>query len=144
MQRQLLAVCLVLGMNACAPSEPISVTNAWIRMPVPGNSVAAGYFDIVNRSGTLVTLIGARSIAASSIEMHTIQYDGELMQMRQLARVELPEGTTVSFMPTGRHLMLLQFVDVTTPAIPVTLLFSDATELTVPFELRSATGGARE
>ena len=143
MPLQRLVLCFVLLVNACAPSEPIIVTNAWIRAPVPGTATAVGYFDILNRSGTSIALVGVRSTATATIEMHTTQHDGELMQMRQLDRVDLPEGTAVSFAAGGRHLMLPRFGDVTTPSIPVTLVFSNASELTVQFELRSA-GATRE
>jgi periplasmic copper chaperone A len=130
----LLLVC------ACAPKDPIGVTNAWIRSPAPGTSVAAGYFDIVNRGATPVALVGARSDACASIELHTHIHDGDVMRMRRLDRVELPVSEPVAFASGGHHLMLIQFADVTTPSIPVTLTFSDGSELTVPFELRSVTG----
>jgi copper(I)-binding protein len=135
--------CALACIVACAPSEPVAVTHAWIRAPAPGASVAAGYFDIVNRRDTPKVLTGARSSASPRIEMHTTEGDGDLMQMRQLERVELPPRAKVSFSENGRHLMMMQFSGVTTGAVPVTLLFADGSELTVPFELRSITGAAQ-
>jgi copper(I)-binding protein len=140
---RLLASVAFAWIIACAPAEPICVTNAWIRAPAPRAAVAAGYFDIVNRRDTPIVLIGARSGAAATIEMHTTERDGDFMRMRQLERVELPAGAKVSFAQDGHHLMLMHFTGVTTGAVPVTLLFADGSELTVPFELRSVTGATQ-
>jgi periplasmic copper chaperone A len=138
--RSLMSFAVALLLCACTPQEPIRVTNAWIRAPAPGTSVAVGYFDIVNRGAVPIGLIGARSAACATIEMHTHSRSGELMQMRRIDRVELPVAQPVAFATGGHHLMLLQFGDVTSPSIPVTLSFSDGSELSVPFELRSVTG----
>ena len=92
---------VLLGIAACDASEPIAVTHAWVRLPAPGLSVAAGYFDIVNRSTTPIALIGATSDAARSIEMHAESHDGDVMQMRQLDSVVLAPEQTVSFSPGG-------------------------------------------
>jgi periplasmic copper chaperone A len=141
-RRAVLAFALLLGLAACDASEPISVTHAWLRLPAPGLAVAAGYFDIVNRTATQLDLIGATSDAAGAIEMHAESLDGDVMQMRQLDRVALPPKQTVSFSPGGTHLMLLRFAGVTSRPIPITLLFSDGSRQTVPFEVRTLTGDA--
>lgn len=125
---------------ACAPSEPLTVTNAWLRPPAPGLAVAAGYFDIVNRTATPVDLVGARSDMAESIEMHKESGDGEMMQMRQLEKVTLAPQQTVSFAPGATHLMLLKFTGATSKQIPITLLFSDGSQRTVAFDVRALTG----
>jgi periplasmic copper chaperone A len=139
-RRSCAAWCAVALLTACAAPEPVTVANAWIRAPAPGTHIAAGYFDITNNTPTSVALIGAASDACASIEMHTTEYDGSTMRMRRLDRVELAAGATESFAPGGRHLMLLEFADVTSPTIAVTLQFADGAQLRVPFELRSVTG----
>jgi copper(I)-binding protein len=106
-------------------------------------SVAAGYFDMINRRDTPIALIGARSSASSSIELHTTEHDGDLMRMRKLERIELAPGANATFAEGGHHLMLMRFTGVTTPTVPVTLLFADGSELTVPFELRSVNGATQ-
>jgi copper(I)-binding protein len=75
-RRNALALVVAWGIAACGASEPISVTHAWVRLPAPGLSVAAGYFDIVNRTTTPIELVGARSDVARSIEMHTESHAG--------------------------------------------------------------------
>jgi copper(I)-binding protein len=138
--RHLAAIAAMLLTAACAPSEPLTVTDAWLRPPAPGLSVAAGYFDIVNRTGTPIDMVGARSDAAASIEIHTESGDGEMMQMRQLDRVTLAPQQTVSFAPGAMHLMLFKFTGATSRQIPITLLFSDGSQRRVQFDVRTLTG----
>ena len=128
---------------ACAPADPIAVSNAWVRAPAPGLDVAAAYFDIVNHGHAPIELIGARSSTARAIEIHTHIQDGDLMQMRKLDTVALGRDATVSFAAGGQHLMLLGFGVVTSNRIPITLLFSDATQRTVMFEMRTASGATQ-
>ncbi len=137
------AVLLGVALGACTASDPITVDNAWVRAPAPGLDVAAAYFDIVNHGKSSVDLIGARSDAARVVEIHThihAGHDGNMMQMRKVDAVTLPRGETVVFAPGGRHLMLFDFRAVTSDRIPITLLFSDTTQQTVLFEIRTASG----
>lgn len=134
---------VALCATGCRPADPINVSNAWLRPPAPGLSVAAGYFDIVNRGNTPIDLIGARSDSAGTIEIHTHVHVGDVMQMRQLDTVPLPSGQTVSFTSGGLHLMVFAFNDVTSNPIPITLLFSDASQRTVAFEVRNLNGATQ-
>ena len=138
--RAALAIAAMLLAAACTPSESLSVTNAWLRPPAPGLTVAAGYFDIVNRAATPIDIVGARTDAAGSIQIHTGSGDGEMMQMRRLDNVTLAPQQTVSFGPGGMHLMLFQFTGTASKQIPITLLFSDGSQRTVPFDVRTLTG----
>jgi copper(I)-binding protein len=128
--------------TACAPKDPITVRNAWVRAPAPGLSVAAGYLDIANAGPTTVALTGANSPAAGTIEIHTEIHDGDMMQMRQIENVPIPAGQTVSLAPGGTHLMLLQYRGTATRRVPLTLTFSDGRRREVEFELRSLDGGS--
>lgn len=139
-RRTAFAIAAMLFAAACAPSEPLTVTNAWLRPPAPGLAVAAGYFDIVNRTATPIDLVGARADAAASIEIDTESGDGQMMQMRQLDKVTLAPQQTVSFGPGAMHLMLFKFTGTNSKQIPITLLFSDGSQRTVPFEVRTLTG----
>jgi copper(I)-binding protein len=140
MRRVALAFVAALGLAACGESQPIAITHAWIRLPAPGLSVAAGYFDVVNRTATPMELVGASSEVAQSVEMHAESHGGETMQMRRLDSITLAPKQTVSFSPGGTHLMLLGMREVTSGAVPITLLFSDGSQQTVSFEVRTLTG----
>jgi periplasmic copper chaperone A len=138
--RSAVALLFVIALGACTAGDPISVANAWVRAPAPGSNVAAGYFDIVNGGESSVDLVGARSDASRVIEIHTHNHTGDMMQMRKVDSVTLPRGETVEFAPGGHHLMLFDFHAVTSNRIPITLVFSDTTQQTVMFEIRTASG----
>lgn len=134
----LIASCILL-LSSCsdepAVSEPLQVTDAWIRKPVPPLDKTAGYFLITNHSPDKVVLTGARSDAARSIEFHeTVQVD-DMMRMRRLKQLELGPGESVQFAPGGKHLMIFGFKSVSSP-VGIELQFSSGQTLDVPFELR--------
>jgi copper(I)-binding protein len=131
---------LAFALAACTPDEPIGIDNAWVRAPAPGRNVAAAYFDGINRGPSAVDLVGARTDAARSVEIHTHIHQGELMQMRKVDAVTLPRDEPVAFAPGGNHLMLFDFHAPASNRVPITLLFSDATELSIMFELRTTSG----
>jgi len=127
---------------ACAPKDPITVRNAWIRAPAPGLAVAAGYLDITNGGPSTVDLTGVTSPAAETIEIHTESHDGDMMQMRRIERLPIPSGQTISLAPGATHLMLMQYRDRGVAVrIPVTLTFSDGSRREVEFEVRALDGG---
>jgi copper(I)-binding protein len=100
----------------------VKVTNAWARSTVPGQNVAAAYFDIV--SDGAAALVKAESPAAKLVELHEMQMDGEVMRMRPVARIDLPAGKEVRLEPGGLHVML---VDIKQPLkvgdkVPLTLV----------------------
>jgi len=138
--RRVLATLFCLLAAACAPKDPITLRNAWVRTPAPGLAVAAGYLDIANTGTATIALTGATSPAAGAIEIHTETHDGDMMQMRQIDSLSIPSGQTVSLAPGGTHLMLLQF-KTAGPRVPMTLNFSDGSRRDVEFELRSLDGG---
>ena len=121
--RASVALCLVSPI-ACAAQAQASVTveNAWARATVPGQKVAAVYLDI--RSDEPAKLIGVRSPAASSAEIHSMSNDGGVMKMRQLQRVDLPAGQTIRLAPSGNHIMLLDIKQPLQPGarVPVVLI----------------------
>lgn len=135
-----LRLVLAFVLAACAPSEPISIDNTWVRAPAPGRNVAAAYFDCINSGSSAVDLIGARTDTARSVEIHTHIHEGELMQMRKVDAIPLPPGEPIVFAPGGNHLMLFDFQAPPTNRVPITLLFSDSTQQTVVFELRTTSG----
>lgn len=73
---------------------------------------------------------------ARIVELHDQQRDGNVLKMRRVDAIAIPEGATVTLMPGSLHLML---VDLTAPLaeggqLPLTLIFETSGEisLTVP------------
>ena len=135
---------------APAFAASVTVTNAWIR-ELPANLPAAGYFTLHNDAKTPIALTGASSPACGSLAMHETRTAGAagsmggmggMSSMREVARVDVPPGGTIRFEPGGFHLMCMEPKPAIKPGneIAVTLDFSDGTNITAEFAVRTANG----
>ena len=116
-----IALCFVLLFASVAHAQsPIAVENAWARATVPGQKVGGVYLEI--RSEEPAKLVGVRSPAAGSAEIHSMSNDGGVMKMRQLKQLDLPAGQTVRLAPNGNHIMLLDIKQPLQPGARVPLV----------------------
>jgi periplasmic copper chaperone A len=131
-------ILAAFSLAACgAPQAPqthgLLVEAGWAS-PTPGGvNVSAGYLTIVNDSDTADQLTGASSPRASNVSLHEMSMDGPVMQMRDVAQIDVPAHDRVTLAPSGMHLM---FNGVTTPFgegehIPVQLTFAHAGAVSV-------------
>ncbi|MEM7728716.1 MAG: copper chaperone PCu(A)C [Pseudomonadota bacterium] len=114
----------------------ITVSDAYILAPLVGRDVTAGYFTARN-DGAAAALVSASSTVASEIELHTHTMTDGVMRMREVARIDMAAGETVTLEPGGLHLMLFGFTreDGQTEA-PVTLRFENGEEMTLSVPIR--------
>lgn len=99
-------LCAALtAVSATAVAESLAIRNAWARPTVAGQPVGAAYLEITSSADT--TVVELRSEVASFVELHTMQHQGDVMRMRQVAQLPLPAGRTVKLVPGGTHVMLL-------------------------------------
>jgi copper(I)-binding protein len=98
------ALCAALS---CTPllADSVKVSNPWTRATAPGQAVAGAFMELTASAD--MTLVGARSPAAKTAELHTMSMDKGVMSMRQVKKIDLPKGKTVSLKPGGLHLMLI-------------------------------------
>lgn len=99
------ASLLMLAFPFFAYAEPV-ISNAAVKMPVPGQEISAGYFTLVNDSDAELSLVAVSSSDAEKVEMHTHEHANGMMAMRKLDSVSLAAGETVEFVPGGHHLMV--------------------------------------
>lgn len=132
---------------AKAPEPLVKVDGAWVRPAVKGQSGTGGFMRLT--SSVPLTLVGFKTQAATSAELHEMSMQGDVMRMRPVDALPLPAGQTVSLQPGGHHLMLMGLKQAL-PAgqsVPLTLLLRDADgkeiqqNIDVPVRL-SAPGGA--
>ena len=121
------AFLATMALAAEPPFPSVAVTRAWSRATVPGASVGAAYFEIVN-SGPPDVLVAVESPVAKHVEMHSMTMKAGMMQMRPVPSVDLPAKGRVVFAPEGLHAML---IDLTRPLreggrVPLTLVFRHA------------------
>ena len=130
-----LAAALLCG---CEPTPALEVTDAWLRPPLPGKTVAAGYFTLHNDTDRAVTLMSLYSPDASRVELHTHHLEGDMMRMRKLDALEVANGRDVVLAPGGHHLMLFDVALLSGP-VQVTLEFADGTVLNAQLDIRDLT-----
>jgi copper(I)-binding protein len=157
----LAAVCLLAApVLAASPSAPAKgpaavqaqaqqlpvVEGAWVRTAVAGQQGTGAFMRITARQA--MQLIGVTSPVAGTAEVHEMRMDGDIMRMRRITKLDLPPGQTVELKPGGYHLMLMDLKQpvATGSAVPLTLLFRDASgaesrlELKVPVAAKAPGG----
>jgi copper(I)-binding protein len=143
------AVLALLAGLACAvpsqaqdrPAVTVHAERAWIRLPPAGRTVTAGFLDIVNEGASPIRVVGARSSAAGTIELHEMAQDNGMMRMRQIRGIDVPAQGRVALAPGGLHLMLFDLpapLSVGTP-VRLTLLLADGATVDVVAEVRTPT-----
>ena len=99
------AASLVLaGCGPAASAPAITVTDAWARASAPGQSSAAVYATIVNRSGP-DRLIGVSSSTGVAM-LHGNPSSGGVVRMRMLSELPVPAAGRAVLAPGGTHVML--------------------------------------
>ena len=129
-----------LSLHAAAQNNiaDVAVKDAWVRTTVPGQKGTGAFMSLTAKSD--LRLVGASSAVAGIAEVHEMSMNGDVMQMRAVAGVDLPAGKTVALRAGGFHVMLLDLKTALpkNATVPLTLLFKDAkgveskVELTVP------------
>jgi copper(I)-binding protein len=100
-----LLLLAVLPIASAIASDAVSVTHAWVRASVPGQSTTAAYMELASRRDA--RLVAVQTPAAGRTELHTMRMDGDVMRMRPVRSIELPAGTTVKLAPGGLHVMMM-------------------------------------
>ena len=99
------ALAVLTWLPAAAAAQPVTVNDAWVRAPAPGQKVAAAYMELT--SSTSMVLSAVSSTVAAAAELHSTTMEAGVMKMRPAGRIELPGGKAVKLAPGGLHLMLI-------------------------------------
>jgi copper(I)-binding protein len=102
------AVFSTLVVSVAADQRPaLRAQEAWMRQPARPGQAAGAYLVLINDGDRPVTVVGARSDAASSIEFHEMAMHGDMMHMRHTIRLMVPAKGRLHLKPGGLHLMLM-------------------------------------
>lgn len=104
--QRLLIVPLLCLVASLAQAADVAVKDAWARATVPAQKVSGAFMEL--KSGKGATLVGASSTVAGSVEVHEMKMSGDMMKMREVPRLKLPAGKTVTLKPGGYHIMLFE------------------------------------
>jgi copper(I)-binding protein len=118
-----LAAC---GDPAPAPTETapyLEVSDLYIIDPAGGRDVASGFMHVTATGGDF-RFIGASSVDAVRIELHTHDMSDGQMKMRQVEGFDIAAGETLVLETGGNHLMLFGWDEAMQPGDESELLLS--------------------
>lgn len=125
-------ILLAVSSAWAAAADHIRVIDPYVRPLAPGQHVTAGYFELRSDDTVGHALVAVRTPIASSVELHTIVSEGGVLQMRPIAKVEIPANGTATLAPTGNHLMIFGVDSLATgQQVSLTLAFEDGSSVTV-------------
>lgn len=132
---------LILPLNALAD---IIVEDAWVRLPPPVADTAAAYMTIKNSGDKDVEITSIETGVCENPEFHSMEMDGEMMQMQKMEKVIVPAHGGISFSPNGNHIMLIGLTGPlkTGEHIMMTLHTSEGESIMVHAEVRDMRGDA--
>ena len=79
----------------------IEINHPFARTTVQGQSSGGAYLTIENKGKVGDELTKAESTIAKSVELHTMEMDGNVMRMRQIEGIDVPAGQAVALAPGG-------------------------------------------
>lgn len=106
--RWLLVTGLLASFGAAQAAGNLGVTDAWIRAAPPGAQMLAGYATLSNSGDVPLTILTVQSDGFRMTSLHeTIVDKSGVSKMRELHRLTIAPGATVTLAPGGKHLMLM-------------------------------------
>jgi copper(I)-binding protein len=106
LRRTFPAFAAILLFSCTKSNEPpqISISGAWSRATVAGQTSAAAYLTIINRGGDDKLLKVSTPVGEATL--HSTTMDNGVMRMRPLEEVDVPARSNVEFKPGGTHIMV--------------------------------------
>ena len=108
--------------------QRLRIDHPFARATPPGARSGGVYMSIENRGTTADRLIRVASPAATSVELHSMAMDGNVMRMRAVAGIDIAAGAKVALGTSGYHVMLVGLAQPLTTGdrFPLTLTFEKA------------------
>jgi copper(I)-binding protein len=116
----------------------LKIHDPWSRATPKGAPVGGGYLTITNSGTTPDRLIGGSTAVSKGFEIHEMTMDKGVMKMRMMPNgLEIKPGETVTFKPSGYHLMFTGLKSQLTKGehVDATLKFEKAGEVKVQFDV---------
>ena len=137
---RLLAIALLMAVGSVSAQalDDVSFNDPYVRGVPPGQPNSAAFMQIVNQGSADHALVSGSSPAAEVVELHTHTMEGGMMRMRQVDKIDLPAGETVSLQPGGLHVMLIGLKQKLVPdeEVELTLTLEDGSSVTLKAPVR--------
>lgn len=121
-----MSACMVTLAWAHPDAAHVDAHNAWARASVQGQQATGAFVQLTAKEP--LRLVGVETSAAAAGEIHEMRMDGDVMRMRAIESLDLPQGQMVELKPGGYHIMFQQLKAPLHDGseVPVTLVFKDA------------------
>ena len=124
---------------ALGASNPVTVSDAWFRYLLP-QIPAGGFMTLHNPSDHPIVLDSVRSPACGTAMLHESISSGGAEAMIMVMTITVPANGDFAFSPDRYHVMCMEPRMKVGETVPVTLLFQNASPITVNFSVYGATG----
>jgi copper(I)-binding protein len=140
-RRWLLTGLLALATGCSTPTD-LQVSDAYIKLPVPGRQMTAAYATFTNHTNQSICLTGFSGSFANSIELHATKTLARADGSDRVRMIHLPElciepGTAAILAPGGKHLMIMGVHDLSTTSVNIEILSSTGTTFATEFEVQA-------
>lgn len=86
----------------------LAVEDAWIRTAPPTATMRAGYAILRNTGDAPLVIRSVTSDVFGDVSVHATTIENGMARMRELERLQLAAGDSVTLEPGGKHLMLMR------------------------------------
>ncbi|MCB1761468.1 MAG: copper chaperone PCu(A)C [Gammaproteobacteria bacterium] len=138
----LLAMCAGILLHgavlAGSAADEVAVADAYARAVPPGQANSAAFMLMQNSAAVAHAVVTAASSVSAVAELHTHTMSDGMMQMRQVARIEIPAGGEARLQPGGLHVMLIGLHSDLAPGseLSLTLTFEDGSSKQIRVPVR--------
>jgi len=136
-----LALLALTSCNAASPEPQVTVSDAWVQLPVVKGRPGAAYFTLSSNNDP-TKLVGVSSPRIERIELHETTMEGGVSRMRPLKDIVFPDDLKMKFAPGGNHAMLFGIDPAVKPGDRIALTFrlEPMAPVTVEAEVRAFGG----
>lgn len=101
----LLIATSFISQQTLAQVTSVTVKDPWVRPTVAQQKVTGAFMQLTASQD--MKLISVSTSVASSVEIHTMEMDKDVMKMREIKSLDLPSGKTIELKPGSYHIMMM-------------------------------------
>lgn len=83
----------------------VTVKDPWVRPTVAQQKVTGAFMQLTANQD--LKLVAISSTVAERVEIHTMEMDKDVMKMREVGSLDLPNAKTIELKPGSFHMMLM-------------------------------------
>ncbi|HEY7885390.1 MAG TPA: copper chaperone PCu(A)C [Cellvibrionaceae bacterium] len=139
MKKLCLCVAALISTLVIADTAPVTVSDAFVRVPIAGQKNSAAFMTLHNHGTDKQSLVAVETSLAETAELHSHTMTEGMMRMRREASIDIAPGSRVHLEPGSLHIMLfnLQHTIRTGDTAAFTLIFADGRRLPVTVPVKS-------